>query len=290
MAVRILEFLAANTKGKPNEDFLYHQFDRVFAIADGVTRFVARGKKYPNPSSARMASKIFCTAVPVFIENAIESGRFTVDKAEEAITIAFEGANAHIQALNISVGITKETTDYLENDFASCVGVLGVLMGSTLHYGYIGDCGLMVFDKNLLPVLLTQNDLTTLEQLREMWDFVSEEDRKLFWRTTVRNRPEARHLTYGVLNGEEEALSYVKTGAVNLEPGDTAVLFSDGILSYLFDRFVREAIMKALESDINQETKKEIVAQAILQASPTLRTHNFSNLDDDKAFIAFQLA
>lgn len=277
MEVRVLKYLDSNKKGKPNEDFLIHK-PHIYAVGDGCTLFVPHGKDYPTLSPARAAAEIFCVEVANFLGSSPSS-----------IREAFRRANKAIRWFNISRGITKETTDYLENDFAGCVGALGVLLDNTLAYGYIGDCGLMIFDESLFPALFTQNDIVMFEQLRDVWGFSSTEERKLLWNKTLRNRPEARYLTYGVLNGEEEALSYVRTGVVELRTGDTAVLFSDGMFPYLFDRSVRGAIAKVLGSDMEEGEKREVVVQAISSVKYGLIMHGFKNLDDDKACIAFQL-
>lgn len=287
MGIRVLEHLVQNTKGKPNEDFLHiSEGINAYAVSDGCTLFVPHGKEYPTPSPARTAAEIFCKTSVEFLEHTLPLVDF------RCMRKAFRVANREIRKFNEEQGISMEkgTLDYLEHDFAGCVGVLGALKGNTLRYGYIGDCGLMVFDKNLLLALLTPNECAVLEQVREMWGFSSGETRRLFWNRSLRNHPQAGYLTHGVLTGEEEALSYVKTGVVELKNKDTAVLFSDGMLPYLFDRFVREAIAEALESHMDEAKKKEVIVQAITRANYTLTMHGFlSNLDDDKAFIAFQL-
>lgn len=300
MAVQVLEFLEDNTKGKPNEDFLYSLSDRVFAVADGLTRFVSQGKDYPNPSPAGAAAEFFSEVAAMSIEGLIRLGQLTADRTEEAIREAFSDANTAIRRLNESNSITKETTDYLENDFASCVGALGMLVKSTLYHGYIGDCGLLVYDsKSSMPKFMTANDMALLEDFREAWGWFKEMSgvdmaeekiaRRLFWAKDLRNKPGSPCLTYGALTGEREALAYMKIGKIELGVGDTAIFFSDGILPYLFARSVREAIVQGLESDMGEAVKKEIVAQAISRSNFTLRMQNFKNLNDDKAFIAFQL-
>lgn len=304
MGVRVLKFLADNTKGRPNEDYLRVRVDcggHVCVVGDGITRFVAAGKEYPNPSYAATAAKIFCDIASFSaVEGMRENLRGEGDVCAAAIGRAFMLANEDIAKFNQTLGITKETTDYLENDFYGCVGALGILTGSTLRYGYIGDCGLLIYDsKSFMPKFVTNNDTGLLENFREAWGWFKgmsntdqaegRKERRLFWARDLRNKPNALHLTYGALTGEPEALAYVKGGCAELAIDSTAVFFSDGILPYLFDRSVRKAIVEALGSDMGEAVRKEIVAQAISRANFTLRACNVSNLDDDKAFVALQL-
>lgn len=146
---------------------------------------------------------------------------------------------------------------------------------------------------------MTRSDMEMLENFREEWGWFKgmsdtnqaegKKARRLFWAKDLRNKPDAPYVTYGALTGESEALAYVKSGDAELALGDIAVFFSDGILPYLFNRSVREAIVEALGNNIGKALKKEIVAQAISGANFTLEKHKFKNLDDDKAFIALQL-
>lgn len=148
MAVQVLEFLGGNTKNRPNEDCVMHVSSRVFAVGDGITRFVLGANEYPNPSIASSASTTFCRIATRCANSLIEQGQEVLfgDKIKEIVKIGFKEANSCIQEFNALHGITRETTDYLKNDFAGCVGVLGILMGSTLYYGYIGDCGLLIYN------------------------------------------------------------------------------------------------------------------------------------------------
>lgn len=289
MQVRVLEFLADNTKGKPNEDsLLYSPALKLFAVADGATRFVPEGKEYPaDPSPAKVVSSIFCNQVTSFTESRISEG---------TIREVFRDVNDIIRLVNEKRGITKETTDYLENDFVGCVAVMGGLVGNTLHYGYIGDCGLLVYDSStLLPVFITQNDLRELEDFRDAFHvFVpprkSKAARMIHWNQFWRNHPKERYLTFGSLTGQEEALAYVKTGSVTLAPQDVAVFFSDGALPYLFSGFFRETLWSLVNSEKNYAQKVSELNDVVERSMPHLRKRGFKNLDDDKALIALQLA
>jgi len=287
--VRVLEFLQDNTKNKPNEDALcVSESKAVFAVADGVTQFVEKGGTYPELPTAAVVARAFCFdavgSMSKSIEEVLNESRAIY--AREIIS-AFRVANSKIAGFNGGLG-----ADYFENDLAGCVGVLGVLDGAEsgspiLHYGYIGDCGLFVFDKDLHPVFLSDNNnIGPLEQFREGTPFSDKRAGAVFWRRDLRNHPDARYLTYGVLTGEEEALSYVKTGSVSLEAGDTAILFSDGILPFIFCEEFRTALRIQLHSG---SKSVEQVRNTISALTKKLSKRHILNLDDDKAFVAFSI-
>jgi len=273
--VKVLEFLQDNTKNKPNEDFLQvleSDDYLVCAVADGVTRYVPEGASYPNPSPARDAAEVFC-------REAVSYASYARGKVYDYLKSAFASGNYSVSLLNCNMGITEEAVNYLENDYYACQGVAGFLdRQNRLEYGYIGDCGLLVFDKELFPVFLSENRVDTLERFREGWGFSSKEERRLCWSRDMRNKPNARYLTYGSFTGEREALAYLRTGVLNLESGDTVIFFSDGILPFIFERTFREMIrdQKYVRNCIDFLTKK-------------LAAKHVSNLDDDKAFVAFSV-
>ncbi len=292
--LKVLEFLQDNTKNKPNEDAIgISESKEAFAVADGVTRSVQVGKPYPNPSPAGAAASFFCHKV---LRKALWNPKATslpllyeprVLNSEGDIFSAFREANLAMAELNRQFGLS-ENLDYFENDLAGCVAVLGALSGNTLHYGYIGDCGLLVFDKDLNPVFLSDNnELGVLELFRDgMW-FPGKKEKYVFMRKNFRNRPGERFMTYGVLTGEEEALSYVKTGSISIEREDTTVLFSDGILPFIFDRGFRGALRNQFYGGIESI---EFIRKTMDVLTKNLGAKHISNLDDDKAFVAFQLA
>lgn len=286
--VNVLSFLEKNTKGRPTEDCLYvSKSKRVFAVADGISRSVEEGREYPSPSPASLASRLFCIDASSHVLNILTRAK---ELGEEDIVAAFREATSGIRRVNEELGLTAKL-DYFENDFAGCVAVLGVLdlvqSGSPmLLYGYIGDCGLVVFDKNLNPIFLSGNELWPLEMFREGMAFTGAKERSIFVRKNLRNRPHSRVMTYGALTGEEEALLYVRTGKVLLEYGDTALFFSDGILPFIFDTQFRATLRNQLYSG---EESVELGRACIDILTRKLREKHVSNLDDDKAFVAFSV-
>lgn len=293
--VKVLHFSEKNTKGRPDEDCLYiSKCGGIFAVADGTSRSVGEEGRYPSPSPASLASHTFCVDASLHIANSVVEKSCLVGKglSEEDIEAAFREANSGIKRVNEELGLTVTAKlDYFENDFAGCVAVLGVLdlaqsRSPRLLYGYIGDSGLLVFDKNLNPIFLSNNKIGSLELFRAGMAHVSSKERMTSWHRDLRNRPHARHLTYGALTGEEAALLYVKTGRIPLEYGDTAVLFSDGIFPFIFDEQFRVAVRKQLYSGAHSV---ESMRKTIDTLTRKFRREHVSNLDDDKTFVAFSI-
>jgi len=293
--IKVLEFLQKNDKNKPSEDYLqvWQGNDYlVFAVADGVTRYVPEGKSYPDPSHARTAAEIFCSHAVYSLRSCL-SVRHAV--GDDLMEKAFELANGDIARLNHNLGITSETVDYLEDDYYGCQGAAAAFIpgkdGSKneLLYGYMSDCGLLVFDKDLIPVFISENSISYLERFKEGWGFTNREERRLFWNKMTRNRPNDRHSTFGSLTGEPEALAYLKAGVLNLEPGETGVIFCDGTLPFIYDIRFRETLMRQFHYETSKEEAHAEMARCIDFLTGKLGVKHVPNLNDDKAFVALSL-
>lgn len=281
--IRCLTYHQDNTKAKPNEDacqrWITPQGDCFLAVADGVSRSV-----YGNPDcpdSALPAAKAFCQIVIPAL--------WTISPL---VYESFVYANAHIARVNQKAGITPETVDYLGYDYLCCQAVAGKLergIPRTFSYGYIGDCGILVYDRNLLPVFLSDSHIGILEQFRKGFTFKDKNDQQLFWRQKLRNNPQHRYMTYGALTGEESALAYIKIGSIDLEVHDTVILFSDGMYPFLFDYEFRCKVASLLRNDCGEEILQKTMTSYIARRGKKLREENVGNLDDDKTFIAFAI-
>ena len=277
--IRVVAFSQENTKSKPNEDWLYAWPDKgVFAVADGVTLPRINGV-YPAICSVHAATRFCVTTTAVLAHR------------KDSMFTAFLLANLEIAALNCSHGITAKMVDYSHHDYLACVGIAGRLSKENpwrFEYGYIGDCGIFVYDEDYFPKFLSENPTIILERFREGWGFQGKNEERVFWRGMFCNRPESPFMTQGVLTGELAALAYFKTGYVDLVPGDTLMLFSDGIYPFLFDREFRKLIAQALNADVSVEMRSEAIAY-MDSVIPDMRAKEIENLDDDKTFIALTI-
>lgn len=275
----VLTFQQKNKKGRPNDDYYCWRMNgNSFAVADGVSRTQNPGAE--RPATSRLAAAAFCTEAT----RALERGK--------SFEQAFTCANVTIAGINEAKDITPETVDYLDRDYICCVGVAGVLeedIPNRFSYGYLPDCGIFVYDRDRLPILVSENHLSVLEAFREKRGFVSTDEKRIWWRRDMRNHPDARTMTYGVLTGEPAAVSYLKTGYVDVQPGDVVILFSDGMYPFLFDRVFLKLVADVLSYPSEQEGKRQAVAGYMSVAEKDLRQRHVGNLDDDRTMITFML-
>ena len=102
----------------------------------------------------------------------------------------------------------------------------------------------------------------------------------------MRNHPDRRFMTYGALTGEASALSYLKTGSIDLETGDIVVLFSDGIYPFIFDHWFRHLVASLLHGISSEWIIQMTLNGYINRTCQKLQEQRIGNLDDDKTFIA----
>lgn len=258
MKVRAFSCSLKNLKSRPNEDYcLVSVKYPIFAVADGVSRDRNSDGSYPNPSGARLVAEEFCREVIKYSESL--SGAMS----EFCIRKAIDRANQQIRLLNVRHGIL-EKLDYWINDYFGTCGVVAAIDKDTLYYGYVGDCGLMVFNQYGSLKHVSVNDIAPLEVIRDSKKFFSKKDRALFWRKYLRNKPKADYLTYGTLTGESVVSHYYHIGKLKLQKGDSIILYSDGFLRFikmqdfrqLFRIFKGEELEKRVRDFVNQEIKK----------------------------------
>ena len=235
---------------RPEEEdaFRYNIKDKriIAAVADGITRdpigvktlpdfdnkkrMKEAAERYPIPSPAKLAANLFCDS---FIKSALNK------KVDEKLIIESSlFANKKIwEKLNKDLKV-----DYLENDFAACVGSVGVIEDNNFYYGFIADCGICVFDINGRLKFKTKNEGPSKrigEDIIKRYNtgFKQAYGRKII-RKEYRNNP-LNPLSYGAFTGEENAACFIRTGQLQIEKGDRIVLYTDGmnnLLSQLSNR------------------------------------------------------
>lgn len=227
---------------KPNEDFyLVSKKLPIFVIADGVTQSHFQSGKYKGeyafPAAARAAAQIFCYTELDFWEKKLN---FQNQKFENLIRKSFDLANRRIRELNIAEGIDKKL-NFLEYDWFDVIGIIGFIVKSTLYYGYVGDCGLAIFDKNDKLKFQTKDTVTTAKErakkTHKNWEELHFARKILIMRRDLRNRPDGKG--YGSFTGEEGVKKYYKIGFQDLKSKDLVVFYSDGFLNYFsFQEFI----------------------------------------------------
>ncbi|OGZ78847.1 MAG: hypothetical protein A2528_00385 [Candidatus Staskawiczbacteria bacterium RIFOXYD2_FULL_37_9] len=235
---------------KPNEDFyLFSKKFPIFAVADGVTQSHFKNGKYAFPNGAKESAEIFCKSAVKFLEKNLDLEK------------AFNFANGKIKELNIKYGI-DEKLNYVEYDWLDTVGVVGYILKNKLFYGYTGDCGLIIFDKNNKKKFQTKDMVApALKKFKGMykdWENLSKEKRALIIHRDFRNNPNKKG--YGSFSGEEGVKNYYKFGNIKLNKNDLVIFYTDGFFELLKDKgfvkILREGDKKKLNSVVLQKAEE----------------------------------
>lgn len=270
---------------KPNEDFyLVSEKLPIFVIADGVTQSHFREGKYEGeyafPAGAKTAAQIFCYSVLEFLEEKLrEKTNF-----ENSIKKSFDLANQKIKELNIAEGIDKRL-NYLEYDWFDCVGVLSFIFKNVLYYGYVGDCGLAIFDdKNQLKFQTKDMVIPAVERARKKhknWENLPLGERVLIMHKDFRNRLDGKG--YGAFSGETEVKRYYQIGSQNLNSGDLVVFYSDGFLNYFqFPEFIK--ILRKMVRYVHRKQDKKVLDEFTFQKAK----ENYERYGTDRTLISLE--
>lgn len=228
---------------KPNEDALfYNPKPGIVAIADGVTRSRDAQGKYPQNST--IAPSIFINEtkrlVPEFL-----SQKFS---PEEVIRKTFGQVNQKISQANKDLGIS-DTLNYDDVDLLCTTGCIALVYQDEeqkfVTYGFIGDVIGMYVPAHNPPKFLTRDQLERCHTFGKPYyqklvleGKLTEEEAKrkrLIWqRKEVRNNLSAIDLSgnsigFGVLTGEESALSFIEVGTEEIGSSDRLIFASDSL-------------------------------------------------------------
>lgn len=252
---------------KESQEDYYSVKDNIFCVADGITRDLTDGtiinfpqneeelkyliSKYPNPSGALLASKIFCKSV------VNELSKYKKNEISEELLIkVMKKANKDIWEINKDRNI-----DYVKEDLYGTVAVGGVIIDNVLYCFSIGDCHISLLNDNLDIVFTTFNEhkqnedyLNNIYIPKYGFDWSNPECRRMV-RRDYRNRPEMKYkgndISFGALTGEMEAEYYFKTYKVDLSNVKYVCAYSDGCEPNFENK---ENIKKVIE---NPESIKE---------------------------------
>ena len=227
------------------------------AVADGVTLNFEDGisvdksfrslikilsGKYPKPSRAKMASNDFCQS-STNAPSILSSGEIS----QQDITDAFRFANESITEFNANLKL-----DYLPDDLAGCTASLAVVKAKDVFYGFICDSGLVVFNSNGDIHFKTKSEMVYGEEHIRNFDWRNPKFRE-YWRGKYRNNPENRSdktgelASFGVLNGQPQALAYVRTGEFELKDKQILMLYTDGLTKLMGEGIFRDKIREGTE-------------------------------------------
>lgn len=253
---------------KPNEDFflvsLISKEYPIFTIADGVTQSRFDSGAYSFPAGARAAAEIFCYTVVDSLEGSIPLAKKVEDgRIDEAIKMyigkSFDGANKRIEMLNKNEGIT-DNLDFCVYDYFDTVGIVGFIKNHVLYYGYVGDCGLSVFDKNNNLRFQTEDGVKpAIESAKNIykkkWQDFSKREKNIIMRKYFRNN--LMGIGYGSFTGEEGVSRYYKIDSLIPNQDDLVVLHSDGFTPYLGSKKIIEILRKGDKKVLDEFSLKK---------------------------------
>ncbi|HQK63667.1 MAG TPA: PP2C family serine/threonine-protein phosphatase [Candidatus Staskawiczbacteria bacterium] len=236
---------------KPNEDFyLVSSQGPIFAVADGVTNFHRKNGDYAFPRDARQAAEIFCKTAIEFLEQ------------KKDIKKAFDLANEKIKELNIKYGMDKKL-DYVVYDWFDTVAAAGFIAENKLYYGFVGDCGVAIFDaKDKLRFQTKDMVHPAVQRFEKKYEKHGKLDLPI--RTEIihkefRNNP--NKMGYGSFTGEIGVKNYYKLGNRNIKNGDLIVFYTDGLTEFLKDKkfveILRSKDQKEMDEFIIKKAKED---------------------------------
>ncbi|MBI1982408.1 MAG: protein phosphatase 2C domain-containing protein [Candidatus Levybacteria bacterium] len=264
-------------------------------VTDGISSYKYDPEKNYSPG-ARASRSVAKTLGEELTAIAKEKSDKGIEITKDDFKKAFQLANKVVRIVNeqeeyqTPEGKTTslwELPDYYEHDLAGAVAAAVIQQGNTLYYGFIGDCRILILssDGEVKWQSLTeetnkihqaqQNFASLRRNLPPKEDLVYQTAWINYVRTVhtqFRNNPAAErmkngHATYGVLNGQPEALddSYLITGVIEYASEDHIVLCSDGLEPYIdneeFKKLLisgdREKIEYFLDTHMETDTVKD---------------------------------
>lgn len=223
----------------------------IFAVADGVTLEYSGGK-YPNPSGAGEAAKIFCEAV---IKEAEKSyPKFAVSDIRKV----FSKANFEIGKYNTKQGRVKNKIDYWDFDLFAATAAFIVIKDGYVYWASMCDSSVMHFDKRGKLKFSSPECWRDLRKnLPADWAEIPEDDRRKTIRKVYRNGVDKKGnlIGYGVITGEKTAEKYLNYGRFLVGAGDMIAVLSDGFENYMkLPEFID--IFKKWQGDLEDQIKR----------------------------------
>ncbi len=212
---------------RESEDASYLDREKkILVAADGITRGpFSENEQYPYPSPAAQVAKKFVETFGTFLSQQNKVTR------QDLIAATYK-ASLEVKKINQQLGLWANN-DYLQNDLASTVFSACIQRDDKMLYAFMGDCGVAKLASDGSLLWSSPDEVTPLRPLFPKTEEVGTIERHLQVRRDFRNNPDADHATFGVISGEEEAMSYLRTGIIPVNSGEIMIAFSDGITEFL---------------------------------------------------------
>ena len=263
----------------PIEDQYYANNNEAI-VADGITRdpigvgdlksisFTEMLDKYPRPSGGELAAR-------KIVESFINSKGTVSERLIEC--------NRKVKELN---DYYIKNIDYLENDYYGAVAACISIDDFVMNYSYICDCGVIVYDKlgNIKFKTDDDKELYSDPYIDRIinnngipWNLPNARVivRKEY-RNNINNIQDKKCVSYGAITGEKAAVKFIKSGKIDLNPGDRIIVYSDGFSKFLNDKeFIRNIL------DFNKENFEKYVEEKSIT--------NYQNLGKEKTLVLFMV-
>lgn len=196
--------------GPLNEDFCFTGKD-LYGVFDGATSLI--GDRFQGGlTGGRLASSI---AGNIFLRNNASLDQLT-DKANKAIGQAMAANGVNLKDRKTLWSTSAAVVRVAENRF---------------EWTQIGDCLVMAIYEDDTHEILTDNfehDLETLQMWKKVADRTDDSIMTALKGQIAKVR-EQMNVSYGVLNGETEALEFVNSGSRPLDGIKHLLIFTDGL-------------------------------------------------------------
>jgi len=257
-----VDFILEQGTGAINEDFYLIQ-KNLFGVFDGATSLT--DTVYENGHTGGfLASNI---AGMSFLEN------------NASLRVLAEKANIGIANAMLKSGVNLEQR---ENIWCTSAAVVRV-HESRFEWIQTGDCLILAIFEDGTHEVLIQGFDHDYETLR-LWKEISEKSDDTLMsamKDQIKKVRSQMNITYGVLNGESEAMNFLKQGEKSLQGIKNILLFTDGLFipkknpleKENFELFVRLFQQGGL-SNIKKYIRKNEEADRECRIYPRFKTHD----------------
>lgn len=219
------------TEDKPNEDLvLFNKESNVGLVLDGVSRDRENGR-YPNPSPAQIATKMFADCC-------FKSASLTSETGVGKLRAMIEFGNSSLKDYN------KALNHYFP---AGVVGVVFSIENDCFHYGYIGDCYGSIIRDGMMRIF---TECQTSMVAKHHKEYSADE---------IRNEI-CNHVShpcgYGVWNGDNHSMDFVKYGTISVMHGDVFLIYTDGLKEVIESKKISELVSAPINTICYEEPWK----------------------------------
>jgi len=250
--------------------FLLNQSRQLFLVADTVP------PAQTNDTSSKLSSlnrpaTIFVAAAHVSLQAA------QTPLSTDDFRTALAQANHRLEEFNDVIQASRQSNPPTQIDSHLLWGAFGAIMhrlpNSKIICAHLGSCGIARLDETGAILWISDNQIAQTKRINltfpvgiplNLNDSASPAHSNSYC-----NLPHASYATYGLLNGQTQALDYVEYNVIACAPTDTIILFSSNFRPAVQDEsasaFRQQLVSGAKEEDVHslQSNKHDAVLVAV---------------------------